>query len=245
MNLTMNFFLIVFIILIIILTIFFPISGYYEVKKLKRSNANGDVKKIKFYRDTILWSWAPIFLIFLVIYFSGISIDNIGLKWINIDSTAFGKWVVIPIIGFYIFFLLYNIYLIFFFKNSSQNRTATEKELVHNFSWFLPQTQKEKKMWVLVSLSAGITEEILYRGYMFYALAIVFPSLSIIHILIISTLIFGVGHVYLGKEVIKSAILGFIFGLFYIVFDSVIPVIIIHIAQDLVMTNMLETAPEK
>lgn len=80
----------------------------------------------------------------------------------------------------------------------------------------------------------------LYRGYFFYALAKVFPELSIIQILTITTILFGVVHVYLGKEAIKSALLGLLYGLFYIVFDSVIPLIIAHILQDLVVGNILD-----
>jgi len=245
MNIEFNFFLIIFIILIVILTIYYPISGHFEIKKLKKSIADGDNnKKIKFYRETIFWSWIPVILIFLLLPISGISVDSIGIKWIHIDTSSLSKWVVYPVIGFYFFHLLYNIYLIIIFKSNKDSRAKAAKSVPH-FRWVFPITPKEKRVWTLVSISAGITEEILYRGYLFYALAIVFPNLSLIHILLITTLIFGIGHIYLGKEVIKSTILGLIFGIFYIVFDSVIPVIIIHITQDLTVRDMLEEEMEK
>lgn len=246
MNIEVNFFLIVFIILIIILTIFLPISGYNSIKKLKKSIAGGDNSiKIKFYRETIFWSWIPIFLIFLLIPISGISIENIGIKWIHIDTSSFSKWFVYPVIGFYILYLLYNIYSIIIFKSNKESRAKAAKSISDDFRIFFPITQKEKRVWSLVSISAGLTEEILYRGYLFYALAIVFTNLSLIHILFISTLIFGIGHIYQGKEVIKSTILGLILGIFYIVFDSVIPVIIFHIVQDLVVRDILEEEIEE
>jgi hypothetical protein len=176
---------------------------------------------------------------------SGLSLDCIGLKWIHIDTSSLSKWVVYPTIGFYIFYLLYIIYSIIIFKSNKESRAKAAKGIPDDFRWFLPITPKEKRAWTLVSISAGITEEILYRGYLFYALAIVFPNLSLIYILFITTVIFGIGHLYLGKEVIKSTILGLIFGIFYIVFDSVIPVIIVHIAQDLVMRDILEEEIDK
>jgi len=241
MNIEFNFFLIIFIILIVILTIFYPISGHYEIKKLKKSIADGDNnKKIKFYHETIFWSWIPVILIFLLLLISGISVDSIGIKWIQIDTSSLSTWVIYPTIGFYIFYLLYNIYLIIIFKSNKKSRAKATKSIPDDFKWFFPITQREKRVWSLVSISAGITEEIVYRGYFFYALAIFFPNLSLIYILLITTLIFGIGHIYLGKEVIKSTILGLIFGIFYIVFDSVIPVIIIHITQDLTVRDMLE-----
>ena len=236
-----NLFLIVFVILVISMTIFFPISGYYEIRKLKKSIAEGDNhKKIKFYYQQIIWSWIPIFLILIMIPLSGMNLKSIGIKWIDIDTSSVSKWVFFPTIGFYLIYLLYNTYLIIIYKYNRESRVKVAKGLVDDFKWFLPITRKEKRLWSRVSISAGITEEILYRGYFFYALATVFPNLSIIHILFIATIIFGVGHIYLGKEVIKSTLLGLLFGIFYIVFDSIIPVIIIHIAQDLVLRDILE-----
>ena len=81
----------------------------------------------------------------------------------------------------------------------------------------------------------------MYRGYLFFALKIIFLQLNVIHLLVISTLIFGLGHIYLGKEVIKSTLLGLFFGVYYIVFGSLIPVIIIHIAQDLALRDMFKS----
>uniref|UniRef100_UPI003569BED9 CPBP family intramembrane glutamic endopeptidase n=1 Tax=Muriicola sp. TaxID=2020856 RepID=UPI003569BED9 len=57
---------------------------------------------------------------------------------------------------------------------------------------------------------------------------------------LLSTLIFGVGHLYLGKEVLKSTFLGLLFGIYYIVFDSLYPVMLIHTVQDLVVRDILQ-----
>ena len=246
MNIEFDFFLIIFIILIVILTIYYPISDHYEIKKLKKSIADGDnSKKIKFYRYTIFWLWIPVILIFLLLVISGISVDSIGIKWIQIDTSSLSTWVIYPAIGFYVFFLLYNIYSIIIFKSNKESRAKAAKSIPDDLKWIFPITQREKRVWTLVSISAGLTEEIMYRGYFFYALAIFFPNLSLLYILLITTLIFGIGHIYLGKEVIKSTLLGLIFGIYYIVFASVIPVIIIHIAQDLVIRDILEEAENK
>jgi membrane protease YdiL (CAAX protease family) len=246
MNMEINYFLITFIILIIILTIYFPISGYNSIKKLKKNIASGDNnKRIKFYHETILLLWIPFFLILLLIPISGISLNDIGIKWIHIDTSSLTKWAVYPAIGFYVLFLFYNIYSIIIFKSNKDSRAKAAKGIPDDLKFLFPITQKEKRVWSLVSISAGITEEIMYRGYLFYALAIVFPILSLIQILFITTLIFGIGHIYQGKEVIKSTILGLIFGIFYIVFDSVIPIIIAHIAQDLVVRDIFEEEIEK
>jgi membrane protease YdiL (CAAX protease family) len=240
MNFELNYFLIVFIILLIILTILYPIIGAKEVKKLKQSYANGNTNiKVKFFRESIISSWIPIILIFSLIPISDVSLADIGLKWNPIYNFSLSKWIVYPVIGFYLLHLFQNIYHIIVFKSNTKKREKVAKNIPGDYKWFLPITNKEKQVWSYLSISAGITEEILYRGYFFFALAIIFPALNLVSILLITTLIFGIGHIYLGKEVIKSTLLGLIFGIYYIAFDSVIPVIIIHIAQDLVIRDII------
>jgi len=238
MNFEIDFFLIIFILLLILLTIVSPISGYQSVAKLKKNNS--EAKKIKFYRDSIIWLWILVFLVLLIIPLSDTGLHNIGFKWIDLETHSLNQWIVYPTIGFFLFYLSYNIYLIIVFKSNRARRAKASKDIPKDFRIFFPITKKEKRVWSFVAISAGITEEIIYRGYLFYALGMIFPGLSLIYILLITTIIFGTGHIYLGKEAIKSTLLGLIFGIFYIVFDSVFPIIIIHITQDLVVRDLLD-----
>ncbi|NAS14090.1 CPBP family intramembrane glutamic endopeptidase [Poritiphilus flavus] len=236
-----DFFAIVFIFLILILTVYFPISGYRGMKRLKSQlTAGNHEEKARFYHRTIAGSWVPVILVLLLIPISNVNPGDLGLKWIQIDTTSVSKWIVYPLIGFFLLYLIYLLYSLFVIKYDKKNREKVAKTIPEDTRFLLPVTPKEKQLWTRVSISAGITEEIVYRGYLFFALAVVFPSLSIIHILLITTLIFGMGHIYLGKDAIKSTFLGLLFGVFYILFDSVIPVIILHIVQDLVVRDIFQ-----
>lgn len=236
-----DFFGIVFIFLILMLTVYLPIVGYREIKKLKLKLAEGyNEEKARFYHRTIAEAWIPVILVLLLIPISGINPEDMGLKWIQVDPTTVSKWLVYPLVAFYFLYLAYLLFSIFAFRYNKKSREKVAKTLPDDTRFLLPVTPREKQLWTRVSISAGITEEIVYRGYLFFALAVVFPSLSIIYILIITTVIFGLAHVYLGKDVIKSTFLGLLFGIFYILFDSVIPVIILHIVQDLVVRDILD-----
>ena len=240
MNLEINSFLVIFIILIISLSIIYPISGYIQQKKLKKSISDGGYNKIKWYRETIIWSWIPVLIIVLLFPLSNMTLKNIGVKWIYIGASSLNNWIKYLLIGLYFLYLLYNIYSIIILKYNKKSRSITAATIPNDFRLFFPITSKEKSIWDFVAISAGITEEIIYRGYLFYALGIIFPHISIILILLITTIIFGIGHIYQGKEAIKSTLIGFILGIFYIVFNSIIPLIIIHIAQDLVVRDILD-----
>ena len=240
----LDFFLISFIALTGYLAIFVPISGYYEIKKLKKSLELGAANKVKFFKEIILWSWLPIILIALLLLLTDMNLGDIGIKWIDISSSSLNTGIVYSLIGLSLLYFGYNIYLIILLRTNEKIRKKTAATVPKNAQVFLPITKQEKKVWRFVALSFGTTEEIVYRGYFFYALAFVFPELSIFYILLIVTLLFGLGHIYQGKEVIKPTILGLFFGIFYIVFDSILPLIILHIVGDLVATDILEEENE-
>jgi membrane protease YdiL (CAAX protease family) len=232
-----------FVIIILFAGIVSPIAGYWEYKQLKEEIAQGKNNKLKQYQNTILWSWIPIIFIVLLIPLSGLKIEDIGLRKIDIASSSLSNWIAIPVIAIYIIYLFYNIYSIIILKYSKETRVKSAEQIPQEYWVFLPVTQKEKQTWDWVALTAGITEEILYRGYIFFALALFYPNISLAIILLISTCLFGIGHIYQGVDAIKPTIIGLLFGVFYITFNSLLPVILIHIVQDLVVRNLLDEKP--
>ncbi len=97
----------------------------------------------------------------------------------------------------------------------------------------------------LTALSAGITEELLFRGFLMT------PMLKgnvdrkrIITAIIISSVAFGLVHstnIFMGadvgmtiKQLFTSALLGVCFGAMYIATGSLLPCIIIHIVHDII-----------
>lgn len=104
----------------------------------------------------------------------------------------------------------------------------------YEFTPILPVNDKEKKVWNFVSLSAGITEEVLYRGFLIFALSYLFPNLSIWGVIIVAAFIFGLAHTYQGFwiGVIRTSIVGFLFSSLYIVLGSIIPLIVLHFLID-------------
>ncbi len=79
----------------------------------------------------------------------------------------------------------------------------------------LPQGQSvlEAALWILVSISAGICEEIVFRGYFQHQFAAYTGSLAAG--VVLQGLVFGVGHSYQGvKQVIVISTLGILYGCF-------------------------------
>src|SRR5436190_12387291 len=77
----------------------------------------------------------------------------------------------------------------------------------------LPQTSVEIILWIAVSISAGICEEIVFRGYFQKQLAAFTNSMTAA--VLLQGFIFGAGHSYQGlKQVFIISLLGMLYGWF-------------------------------
>jgi len=228
----LNVFTLVFIAVFIQILIINPLKGLGSIKNLKENKGISETSKIGLYKSIIIWELAPVILILFTIPFSDFNFQNIGFRMIKFDQYSFGNWISYSVAAVYFLSFIYNIYSIFKLKGDDNLRKQNAAKLPEELKLFLPVTAKEKNVWTYVAITAGITEEILYRGYLFFALEIIFPALSIFMVFIISSIIFGIGHLYQGVEAVKPAIIGILYGLFYLVFGSIYPVILLHILQD-------------
>jgi uncharacterized protein len=95
----------------------------------------------------------------------------------------------------------------------------------------VPRTSGERRGFWLLSITAGICEEILFRGFLMWLIA-AWTDLALA--VIISSVLFGCVHIYLGKaHVPKTAIAGLLFALVVFASGSLWPAIVIHAAIDL------------
>ena len=90
----------------------------------------------------------------------------------------------------------------------------------------------ESAVWAVVSVAAGICEELVYRGYLqrqFWSLT---KSLPLAFVL--QSVVFGVGHIYQGwKPALVTASYGLVFGLVAAWRRSIIPGAIAHAVVDI------------
>lgn len=231
---------ILFVLAIILFSFVYPISGYYQKKRLSKNNVRLHYNKIEWYKESMLMSWAPTLVIVITTLLCGFSLKDLGFSRIIIEPTHVNIWVTYSSILVFLAYLGYNIYSIVLLRLSKESRQESIKQLPEDIIAFLPVNKMERKAWTLVSITAGISEEIQYRGYLFFAIPLLFPQLSIWLVLLISSILFGIGHIYQGKSAIRPTLAGLLFGFLYIAFNSIIPIIILHITQDLVVSNLVD-----
>jgi membrane protease YdiL (CAAX protease family) len=94
----------------------------------------------------------------------------------------------------------------------------------------VPHTPTERRLWTLVSISAGVCEEIFARGFL---LSLVAGFAGLIAAVPIAALLFGLGHSYQGwSGILKTGMIGFILTIVALVSGSLIPVMVMHFAID-------------
>jgi len=110
----------------------------------------------------------------------------------------------------------------------------------------IPNDPAERAAWIGVSLTAGVCEEVLFRGFLIRFLHGGALDLPLAGALAGSCLCFGLAHVYLGlKGVLRTAITGFGFGLLYLLSGSLVPCIVLHALMDLQMVYVMRPISEE
>jgi membrane protease YdiL (CAAX protease family) len=106
--------------------------------------------------------------------------------------------------------------------------------LQKTFDLLTPTTARERKWFAAVAITAGITEEIIYRALPFAMLAIWWPSGDPRLYAVIVGVGFGLAHAYQGAAGMAStALLGLLLGLVYAGTGSLLPGIVLHAVVDL------------
>jgi hypothetical protein len=94
----------------------------------------------------------------------------------------------------------------------------------------LPHTSAERRRFLRVAITAGVCEEILFRGFLLWYFAV---WVGVWQAAILSAIIFGVGHVYLGvRQIPNTAIIGLVMATLAILSGSLWPAMLLHAAID-------------
>ena len=211
-------------IFIFLLFVVQPIHGYFENRQyeaLERAGQSFD--RIRFYRLTGLLEWA-----FLV---------ALAAAWIICSRPAASLGLVTPGgLGFWggtALLVLFTGFLVYSWRAATQAsdaEKAKQRESFGSIERYLPQTKPELRSFVGVSITAGIVEEIVYRGFVIWYLGQFMPLWAAVFV---SSVAFGLAHGYQGGGgVLRTGLVGLAFGIFYVVTGSIWLPIVAHVLLD-------------
>jgi len=229
--------------LVLIIPILEMISYIIYSKQIKA----GTFSNRKFYFSCMLELWIPVIvLLVFVLIENNLTIQNLGLNkpifnFNNLNTIQLILVIITVVIP--ILWILLSAYQIININISKEYRKAyydaVGKKLKSDETLkiklaILPKNIIDRILWIGVSITAGITEEILFRGFIVYFMSILFPELPLWSLMLIQTIPFCLMHIYQGVNgVITTALVGLIMAAYSYLFGSIIIAIIVHILIDL------------
>jgi membrane protease YdiL (CAAX protease family) len=110
-------------------------------------------------------------------------------------------------------------------------RPGANSDFQEKIGFLAPQTGKQLLLFLALSATAGVCEEIIFRGYLQKQFAII--SNSAVVGIVAQAIIFGAGHGYEGaKRMLLIAVLGMMFGILTHIRRSTKPAMAAHFFQD-------------
>ena len=209
-----------FIIVTAIIGLYFPINQFLYFEKAKEKIINDPSQKEKFFKDTILYLWLMAAFLALLLFNSQVTAIELGF---TIDFSM----------GFLITTLIVIGTAVYFFLNApihSKNYEGKKSEYEH-VRYILPDNKRQYTWVVFTSITAGITEEFIFRAYMFWFFNQYMEwYLSIIAL----NLVFSLCHVWSGiKNMIGAFSMGLVLSLLYVFSGSILTAMILHIVTDM------------
>ncbi len=184
--------MIVLTMLFIYLTLGEGVLGKWLYNRLKTDMQINKNARVSFYIRTMSLLWGLTIIMLITSYSINIPFEEYGLKPPSANYTV-SKYFKNMNISLWIGVCIGLIVPLIILKKSKLFQRYTERQM-SDASEMLPNNYRETILWIFICITAGVTEELLFRSFMMNYLSKLFPALSIIGVLVISSIIFGLAH---------------------------------------------------
>lgn len=215
---------------VILFVVIYPIAGFIGFRRLvKRVEGGAVVNRADLFRGTAIGHWI-LFLIALLLW------NSLERPWSALGIEAGVDLWFFAALGLTIAGIV--ILLVQLRQVASSRRTdlAKIKAAFGKAALIVPQNGNELTRFYLLSITAGIVEEILWRGFLLWYLTQFMPLWAAA---IVSSVGFGLAHAYQGvAHVPKIALVGGAFAGLYILSGSIWLPMLLHAAVDILQGRL-------
>ncbi len=212
-------------IFVLLIFVALPVYDVIDTRRyVARIEAGQPAKPVGIYVTTTIVEWLFLAGLGIAWWFLGRPITDLGFR--NLEGLELwgGTTVLVLIIGLLVVSWQYT-------KRTSAEEKKRQVDGLGRMVHFLPHTSRDLRYFVVVSITAGIVEEIVYRGFAIWYLGSFMPLWGAVAV---SSFGFGLVHCYLGVSgAVRAGLVGLGFAIFYVLTGSVWLPILAHIALDI------------
>jgi CAAX protease family protein len=206
------------------LGVLLPLRGRWRMQKLMTISQVRRRERLSLYASTIGFQWLAVGVVAWRAWARGLTPDELGL-------VVHGRWRVLitAIVGAATLGTLQWFNL----RRMGRSSGKARKFLEVLAERILPQSRVELLSYLALAVTAGLCEEFLYRGFAMAALTR--AGLPVWGVVLSSSILFGLAHLYQGRGgIVSTLVIGTVFGTSRIAYDGLLPVMLWHFTVDAV-----------
>ena len=199
-----------------------PWMARRSYRKAQRETAADPLAKVQLFRKVVRKQWVLIAIIGGLWIFGGISGARLGIcppySWpITLGACA-------AFLGFFVWSAL----------RMRLKADKIREKIKDRAGAILPGSPEELRWFAMMSLGGGIAEELLCRGFLFYYLSLYIPGINKWELVLLTSLLFGLAHLYQGwKGILATGAAGVILAGLYVLTGSLFLPVLVHITGNM------------
>ena len=199
-----------------------PLVGSWSHARFHRARADPRARLHRYRRTAVLeWGLVGVTLL-LVATAPGLDLGDIGVRWPRASAyTAVGVVGLVVSVGLLV---------------GLRGRVDHGVEVVApaEVVTLMPRTAAERRGFLGVALTAGICEEVLYRGALLAIAVVLLPGLGAGRLVLVGALVFALAHTYQGVTgMLTALVLGGCLAVLYLGSGSLLLPVLYHVLVDL------------
>ena len=218
---------------LLVLGIVAPLLGMWDFRRLMRWTEEGRADaRLKTYHLILVMEWGTTLALVGWWLFAGRGFESLGLV-----SGYYGwRWLALGVGLAAAVFMIWQMTTVVRSSKELEKLRATMGDL----RALAPRSPEEFRAFSLVAVTAGICEEVLYRGVL---MAVLVPVIGLWPAVGLTSVIFGMGHIYQGVVgIVKTTLVGLVMALLTVFSGSLLVAIVLHTVIDLTSGRMMGVA---
>lgn len=226
-------------VLFVFLLVVAPAWDYYDTRRLQQNPTS--LVRLRYYKSLCLWLWIAALVACLTAGWRAIFTIAPGeAAWLAEHVWAY--YAVGVAVALFTAAIVLPYVTVIWMRVTKKPRKYGSAVMMQklSYAYLFPATRQERRWWIVVALTAGICEEIAFRGFLLQYLRNVWGFGLGIAILV-SCVVFGLQHLYQGaKGAAGTAFLGALFALLFVMSGSLLLPIVLHAVTDLRLLVILK-----